>query len=661
MRVLQKRRIHIPALLLCSLFIVVFMAPQAAALSGSQFNAANIIDNSVFFNANTMNAGDVQNFLNSKVPTCDTNGTQPSGHGGLTRAQWGAQNGNPAPYTCLRHYTQSVPSKGPDAYCSGGINGATKTAAQIIFDVAQACSINPKALIVLLQKEQSLITDDWPWPIQYRSATGYGCPDTAPCDTEYYGFFNQVYNAARQMQRYVKQPQNFNFAAGRTSNIQYNPNAGCGSSPVGIQNGSTAALYNYTPYQPNAAALANLYGTGDGCSAYGNRNFWRMFNDWFGSTQTNVPYAWRLTSFEIYSNSARTQPFSGDTTVAPGGKVYIRVKAQNVGNETWDRSFLKIGTFRPMQRSSDFYDSSTWLDPYRPAQLIENAVPPGQTGTLEFVMKAPSTPGTYREYLNLVAENRMWLNDLSVSVIINVVAPTTPNNSNRSTLQSGEVLRPKEYLLSPDGQSTLSLQDDGNLVLYSNYRALWNTVTFGKPADRLEMGGDGNLVLYFKDGSTWSTGTQGNPGSSLRLQTDGNLVLYNASSNPTWNTVTFQNPDNLSYVNNILRPGTLRKGQQLETADRRYRLLFQQDGNLVLYSSANRALWSSNTHSTDAMYTTLQDDGNFVIYDSGGRPLWNTITFGNPGARLIIQQDGNLVLYNSSDQAAWNTRTFNQY
>ena len=37
------------------------------------------------------------------------------------------------------------------------------------------------------------------------------------------------------------------------------------------------SLYNYTPYQPNAAALAAYPGTGDSCSAYGNRNFFFLF------------------------------------------------------------------------------------------------------------------------------------------------------------------------------------------------------------------------------------------------------------------------------------------------------------------------------------------------------------------------------------------------
>ncbi|MES1986672.1 MAG: hypothetical protein V4440_01335, partial [Pseudomonadota bacterium] len=195
----------------------VWPSVQAGALSGSQFNAANIIGPGVFFNPSSMNAGDIQNFLNVKVPTCDTNGTQPSGHAGYpTRAAWGAANGYPAPYICLKDYSQDISAVASDAYCTGGIAAAHKNAAQMI--------------LTLLQKEQSLVTDDWPWPIQYRGATGYGCPDTAPCDAQYYGLFNQLYNAAHQFQRYAKQPQNFNFAAGRTSNIQYNPSTSCGSS-----------------------------------------------------------------------------------------------------------------------------------------------------------------------------------------------------------------------------------------------------------------------------------------------------------------------------------------------------------------------------------------------------------------------------------------------
>ena len=107
---------------------------------------------------------------------------------------------------------------------------------------------------------------------------GMACPDTAPCDERYYGFFNQVYGAARQLKVYGLDSFFNSYPVGRTSNVLYHPNAACGSAPVYIANKATAALYYYTPYQPNQAALNAGYGTGDGCSSYGNRNFYLSAN-----------------------------------------------------------------------------------------------------------------------------------------------------------------------------------------------------------------------------------------------------------------------------------------------------------------------------------------------------------------------------------------------
>jgi len=270
---------------LSSLALLVLASPQRIqALSGHEFRAGNIISDSTFFSGSTMTIGEIQRFLDAKVPTCDTYGTKSSGRAGYpTRADWGRANGAAPPYVCLKDYRQNTPTRPAESgLCKGYTAASNQTAAEIIYYVSESCGINAKALVVLLQKEQSLITDDWPWPIQYRSATGYGCPDTAPCDAEYYGFFNQVYAAARQFKHYNQ--GGYNHKAYMNNYIRYNPNAACGGSTVYIQNQATAGLYNYTPYQPNQAALNNLYGTGDSCSAYGNRNFWRLFNDWFGST-----------------------------------------------------------------------------------------------------------------------------------------------------------------------------------------------------------------------------------------------------------------------------------------------------------------------------------------------------------------------------------------
>ncbi len=278
-------------------FIFVSPTPNVAAVTGGDFQAGRIIDDFVFYNSQTMDIQAIQNFLNSKVPQCDTNGDIM--YGSVTRRDYSIARGYPPPFICLKDYRQDEPAKAAETSLCNGITPATnRTSAAIIYDIAQSCGINPQVLLVLLQKEQILVSDDWPWPIQYRGATGYGCPDTAACDSQYYGFFNQVYNAARQFKYYALNSSSFNHRPNRSNYVLYSPSGSCGGSDVFIQNQATASLYNYTPYQPNASALANLYGTGDSCASYGNRNFWRLFNDWFGSTYSDVigPTAYRLYS-----------------------------------------------------------------------------------------------------------------------------------------------------------------------------------------------------------------------------------------------------------------------------------------------------------------------------------------------------------------------------
>jgi hypothetical protein len=303
--------------IIVAVFSSVFLAPSAktSALDGNDFDPGRIIDDSVFYDKSSMSSSQIQSFLNAKMPNCDRNGTTSHWSGG-TRAQYGASRGYPAPYTCLKDYSQSIPSvvNGGSDLCKGSISSGTKTAARIIYDVARACGINPQVLIVMLQKEQSLITDSWPWTIQYNTAMGYACPDSGPnnsanCSSQYFGFFNQVYNAAKAFRRYEANPNNYNYKANRNNSILYNPNTSCGSSNVFIQNQATASLYIYTPYQPNQAALNNLYGTGNSCSAYGNRNFWRLFNDWFGSTTGAV----KITRSLYYSPA---KPVAGSTVAA---------------------------------------------------------------------------------------------------------------------------------------------------------------------------------------------------------------------------------------------------------------------------------------------------------------------------------------------------------
>jgi hypothetical protein len=220
-------------------------------------------------------------------------------------------------------------------------------------------------------------------------------------------------------------------------------------------------------------------------------------------------------------------------------------------------------------------------------------------------------------------------------------------------------LHKDDYLLSPDGRSALALQRNGNFVLYDNFKLVWETGALGRAADRAIMQPDGNFVVYDSSNQAlWNSTTDGNAGARLIMQTDGNVVIYSSSNVVLWATHTLHNPDNLNY---IMSPGfggiaTMYPGQSIYTPDRRFRLILQTDGNLVLYSPT-KALWASGTDGQPTAFLTLQSDGNLVLYDRSVHPLWASYTVRFGLTRLIVQGDGNLVLYDQFNVARWNTET----
>ncbi|MGV8973113.1 MAG: hypothetical protein ACOH10_12395 [Rhodoglobus sp.] len=270
------------------------LTAPAAAADLSDFDPGFIISDPVFYNSGTMTAVGVAAFLEARAPSCVA-----------------APDGTP----CLKNFHQTTTTRPADAKCLGEYTGASnEPAAQIIAKVAVACGINPRVILTMLQKERGLVKASGSAlsSNDYRRATGYGCSDTAACNARYDGFFIQVYSLAWQLKAYALNPTGYDHIAGRANLVRFHPDATCGTSSVDIQNQATASLYNYTPYQPNPAAIAaGYYGLGDSCSSFGNRNFWLIFTDWFGST---------------------TDPF-----VPPAGATYTPVTPSRV------MSFQKIG------------------------------------------------------------------------------------------------------------------------------------------------------------------------------------------------------------------------------------------------------------------------------------------------------------------------------
>ena len=114
-------------------------------------------------------------------------------------------------------------------------------------------------------------------------------------------------------------------------------------------------------------------------------------------------------------------------------------------------------------------------------------------------------------------------------------------------------------------------------------------------------------------------------------------------------TVSRQPSDTTMNPGDFLSPG-----QSRQSADGRFWLVYQADGNLVLYRGST-PLWWTGTQSTNPGFAVMQGDGNFVVYDSTG-PVWWSGT-GTPGAFLVVQSDGNTVIYSSGSSPLWATNT----
>ena len=106
-------------------------------VKAAEFNPSYIISDSELLDYNSMDLGEIQRFLDSKPGTLND-------------------------------------------FLTFDKDGLMKNPSEIIYQLAQKYRINPKYILTLLQKEQSLIDDPYPSQDQYDWATGYAICDA--CD-----------------------------------------------------------------------------------------------------------------------------------------------------------------------------------------------------------------------------------------------------------------------------------------------------------------------------------------------------------------------------------------------------------------------------------------------------------------------------------------------
>lgn len=156
-----------------------------------------------------------------------------------------------------------------------------------------------------------------------------------------------------------------------------------------------------------------------------------------GSTALAAPLQVTFTSLPRTRYTMQWIKQSPYLNMSLGTTAAMWLQVKNTGNVAWvsdpnarsDFSQTRLGTDHPHDRSSNFYDDSSWLSPNRLALMTPSIVRPGETATFALDITARQI-GSFREYFGVVVEHVTWLNDLGIFWDINVTTSGQVENSN---------------------------------------------------------------------------------------------------------------------------------------------------------------------------------------------------------------------------------------
>lgn len=289
-------------------------------------------------------------------------------------------------------------------------------------------TVSPKFLLVLLQKEQSIIETKTPKASQLDWAMGYGCPDASACNPYFKGFGKQVNSAALQFRWYMLNPNSYNFKEGKTYTFknQYGT-INTASVEVTIENKATAALYNYTPHVYNGNynfwIIWNRYFPGQG---YPNGTVLKVDNDYYLiqngikrkfasvsvlSSRFDPSKAITVGSSDLsaYEEGAPIKFHNYSIIMSPDGKLYLLVDDKK-------RLFSTNDTFKKLGFSIEEIQNASWQDinSYQNGKeiTIASAYPTGallqnkKTGGVYFVIEETKAPVIDKIFLSTKFKNK---------------------------------------------------------------------------------------------------------------------------------------------------------------------------------------------------------------------------------------------------------------
>ncbi|NLN75515.1 MAG: hypothetical protein GX139_04345, partial [Armatimonadetes bacterium] len=133
------------------------------------------------------------------------------------------------------------------------------------------------------------------------------------------------------------------------------------------------------------------------------------------------------------------------STMTAGETAIVWAEFTNTGTGSWTHSDTCIGTSSPANRVSPFYLSTNWVNNTRPSDVDQWQVTTNQVGRFSFIIKAPSTPGTYTEKYKLVQSNSTWFGPeitwtITVKAATGNITGTVSNSYNNQPISGASVV-----------------------------------------------------------------------------------------------------------------------------------------------------------------------------------------------------------------------------
>ena len=112
--------------------------------------------------------------------------------------------------------------------------------------------------------------------------------------------------------------------------------------------------------------------------------------------------------------------------IEAGKTAQVTLKFKNAGRYVWrgtGKTYVSLYATGPYKRKSVFRDGA-WPTAYQAARMREALVKPGASGSVTVTLRAPQTPGTYKEQFQLAVENTAFIYGSTARLEVEVVPET---------------------------------------------------------------------------------------------------------------------------------------------------------------------------------------------------------------------------------------------